>query len=105
MAAASSWLGNGVLAIPSRIIATCCALVAFAAAIVIGVAADLPASTILWRAMIAMVVCWGLGCIVGTLAFGAVQRDIEEYKKQNPINPMEARLEESTPTATEQTAP
>lgn len=71
--------------IPARLIATCFALVAFAAATAVGLAADNPAGTILKRALIAMLICWFIGRLVGQVAQRAVQDHIDAYKVENPI--------------------
>ncbi|MCE9591849.1 MAG: hypothetical protein K8S99_15145 [Planctomycetes bacterium] len=60
---------------------------AFAAALAIGVAADLPATTIMWRALVAMAVCWVVGRVIGWIAFRALQIEIETYKNNHPVRP------------------
>ena len=60
-------------------------LVAFAAAVATGLAAGNPASTVMWRALIVMLVCYPVGRIVGAIAHKAVQDYIDQYKKQHPI--------------------
>ena len=76
--------------IPSRVIAACFALIAFAAALVVGLAAGNPAGTILWRALVAMFVCWAAGAAVGWLAQRAVQVQVDDYKAKHPIPSEEA---------------
>lgn len=70
---------------PSRIIATCLALVAFAAAMVAGLLSDNPATTTIWRALVAMVVCWFAGRIIGEMADRALNEHLEQYKAEHPI--------------------
>lgn len=87
-------------------IAACFALVAFAAAVVVGLAAGNPAGTILWRALVAMLVCWVAGALVGYLAQRAVQVQVESYKTRNPIPPDEGEeviesLDPANPSDTE----
>jgi putative Mn2+ efflux pump MntP len=72
---------------PTRIIATSFALVAFAASVLGGLAVDNPAVTILWRALMSMVICYTLGVVIGTAAQRAVDEHIENYKKQHPLVP------------------
>lgn len=71
--------------IPSRIIATCFALVSFAAASVVGVAVGNQASTIVWRATVVMVLGWVVGRAIGAIAQHTVDDHIEAYRKQNPV--------------------
>ncbi len=71
--------------IPSKVIATCFALVAFAAAVAVGVAAGVDATTIIWRAMLVMAVAWVLGRILGEIAVRIVQERIDDYKLRHPI--------------------
>jgi hypothetical protein len=71
--------------IPAKIIATSFALVAFAAAVAVGLAAGNPANKVLWRAAIAGLVCYPVGRIVGAIAQKTVQDHIDAYKKSHPI--------------------
>jgi len=86
--------------IPAKIIATCFALVAFAAAVAVGLAAGNPTSTILGRALLAMFVCWVVGRIVGGVAIRTVQNDIDTYKASHPI-PTEPIEQGDQPDATQ----
>ncbi len=72
--------------VPGRVIAAAIALIAFAVAIVAGLAAENPATTTLYRAIVAMVVCYGLGRIVGLVGQRAIAEDVERYKARNPIH-------------------
>jgi preprotein translocase subunit SecG len=69
------------------VIASCFALVGFTAALVVGLAADNGAQTILWRATIALAVCWIVGRFIGGIAQRATEESIEQHKKANPIEP------------------
>ena len=71
--------------IPSRVIATCFALVCFAAALVLGLAAGNAADTIIWRATAIMLISWPVGYCVGAVAQHAVNRNIEAYKAAHPL--------------------
>jgi len=88
------------LKIPARIIATCFALAAFAAATAVGLAAGNSTMTILTRAMVALVVCWFVGRIVGHFAQKAVQDHIERYKQENPIPTDEMEPTTASPNST-----
>jgi len=74
-----------VLTIPAKIIATCFALVTFVAALVLGVAVDNPAGTVIFKALVAMLLCWGVGYAVGLVAQHVVDLNIQRYKKIHPI--------------------
>ena len=71
--------------IPSKVIATCFALVSFAAALVLGLAAGNATDTIIWRATVIMVISWPVGYCVGSVAQHAVNRNIEAYKNARPL--------------------
>lgn len=71
--------------IPARVIATCFALFGFAAAVVVGVAASNAASTVLWRAIMTMLIAWPIGRFIGGIAQSATEENIAAYKKQYPI--------------------
>ena len=68
-------------------IASCFALIGFAAALVVGLAADNETKTILWRATIALAVCWVVGRFIGGIAQRATEESIEQHKKAHPIEP------------------
>ncbi len=89
-------------AVPSRVIATCFALVSFAAALLVGVAAGNTAETIIVRAMVLMIVAWCVGRIVGAIAQRTVDEHIEQYKQQHPIETDDA--DESNPSEDEPAA-
>ena len=63
---------------PSRLIAGCCGMAAFAVAIVVGLSVENPADTILARAMASMFVCYLVGMGVGLLAERAVEESLAE---------------------------
>ncbi len=74
-----------MLTIPAKIIATCFALVAFAAALVIGALVGNPLGTVLFRALVAMCICWLVGYLVGLVAQRTVELNIARYKQAHPI--------------------
>jgi hypothetical protein len=71
--------------IPARVIATCFALLSFAAAIVVGIGAGNSTSTILFRSICVMIACWFIGRGVGAVAQWAIMDHINRYKQQHPI--------------------
>lgn len=66
--------------IPTKIIAANVGLTAFAVALVAGLAADNPLEDIVIRAMIAMMVCHGVGYFVGSVMERALRDSLQEYK-------------------------
>ena len=66
-------------------IASCFALVSFAAAIVVGMHAGNSTPTILFRASCTLIVCWFIGYVVGSVAQWAILDHLSRYKQQNPI--------------------
>ena len=70
---------------PSHLIATCFAIVAFATALVVGLAAQNPTLTILYRATLALFFCYSIGRIFGYIAQKAVDENVEQVKEANPI--------------------
>jgi NO-binding membrane sensor protein with MHYT domain len=72
------------------VIASCFALVSFAAAVVVGMAAGNPAHTIIWRATLIMLACWFVGYGIGTIALHAVNRRLEAYKQAHPLPTIES---------------
>ncbi len=81
---------------PSSVIATSFALLAFAAVVAVGVASEVSASTVLWRATLAMLVCWPIGRIVGEVAMAAVGRSVERYRAEHPLPEIEPEPSEAT---------
>jgi hypothetical protein len=70
---------------PTRIIASCFALSAFAIALIAGLNADRSASAILSTAVFALVVCYILGLIIASMANVAVSERIDQLKAEKPI--------------------
>ncbi len=73
--------------IAASTIAGCFALAAFAVAIVAGLAAGNPPHSVLWRAMVALVVCYPAGLAVGLVAQHIVDQHIEGHRAANPDTP------------------
>ena len=76
---------NGVPTIPARVIATCLALVGFAAAVVVGIAVGNEPTAVLTRATLVMIGCLVLGTIVGKVAQRTIDQHVEQHKLENPI--------------------
>ncbi|MEO1235787.1 MAG: hypothetical protein AAFX76_03245 [Planctomycetota bacterium] len=74
-----------MLEITSRVIASCFALVSFAAALLVGVMAENPLPTVLGRALFTMIVCYAVGLVVGGVAQRTVDQHIEHHKQHHPI--------------------
>lgn len=51
----------------------------------LGLANENPAATVMWRALLVMVVCWPIGYAVGTIAQHAVQVHLGQHQKEHPI--------------------
>jgi len=71
--------------ISARVIATCFALGSFTAALLIGAAVGNEPLTILWRATVAMGLCWLIGLVVGQVMQRSVDDHVERYKQSHPI--------------------
>lgn len=69
----------------SKVIATSFALAAFVLAILAGIGAGNPASTVLLKAIICMIVCQGVGSIAGMAATHVIQEHLGQYRKDHPI--------------------
>ena len=81
----------------TRAIAGCFSLAAFAVAVIAGLAAGNTATSILVRALIAMLVCYPVGLLIGLVC----RRVLEEHiKSQDGATPEAVR----SPPATEQNA-
>lgn len=66
-------------------IATSMALTAFAIACIAGLLAHNPSNVILFRSLGAMIACYIVGLILGTIGDYIVRQHIETYRKTNPI--------------------
>jgi tetrahydromethanopterin S-methyltransferase subunit C len=65
-------------------IASVFALAAFAVAIVAGLASGNPTSSILLRAIIAMLACYPVGLVVGHITQRVIQDHVEAHRQANP---------------------
>ena len=72
---------------PSKLIASSLALIAFAAAVIAGLVVDNPATVILWRALLAMFTCYVVGSALGAVAQRALDEHVDQYKRAHPLDP------------------
>jgi hypothetical protein len=72
---------------PVRIIATSFAFVAFATALLCGMAVSNPMGTVVGRACLAMLVCYLIGLAIGSIGRRAIQEHVDDYKKRYPVRP------------------
>ncbi len=70
---------------PERAVAGCFGLMAFAVAIVAGLAVDNPTDLILGRALGAMLACYGLGLIAGYFCKAALMQEYENFVARHPV--------------------
>lgn len=73
---------------PSKLIASSFALIAFTAAIIAGMAAQNPATTTLWRALLAMGVCYFVGLGLAAAGRYVIREHVERYRQEHPIEPI-----------------
>lgn len=66
-------------------IATCFALIGFASSLLVGAVAGNPATTVIYRSLVGMVICYIIGSIVAHVGQRAVQQSVERYKQTHPI--------------------
>ncbi len=71
--------------IPAKVIASSFALVAFAAALFVGLQVGNPVTTVIYRATLVMLMCWPVGYAIGRIGQRVVDHNIETYKAQHPI--------------------
>jgi hypothetical protein len=67
------------------VLASCFALVCFAAAVVVGLAAGNPPVTVLWRSILVMGGAWLVGLAVGALFQRTLEEHIEAHQHQHPM--------------------
>jgi hypothetical protein len=83
----------------ANVIATCFALIGFAAAVVVGWAAGNSSITIIGRSLGAFVICLCVGWVIGFIAQRVVEQNIEAYKLANPIPPDPLKAAAADPVA------
>ena len=82
---------------PTRVITSSVALIAFALAIGLGAFAGNSAATTIWRALVAMTACYVVGLLIGQAARSAMNEHIERYKKEHPIPELDVGFEHGEP--------
>lgn len=70
---------------PARITAGCFALAGFAVAVFASLGVGATAETTLLRAIIALVVCYAVGTIVGMVAERCILEGVDNFIARNPI--------------------
>lgn len=83
-------------------IGACAGLTAFAIALIAGLAAENPASDVLVRALVAMMVVQMVGWIAGAIGERVMREAIAGYREANPVNGSSTG---STPARPEAKAP
>jgi uncharacterized membrane protein len=73
---------------PTRMISGTVALAGFVVAVVAGMAVENPASTILTRALLAMLACNLLGSAIGAIAHWTGAQHVERHVRSTPIPSM-----------------
>jgi len=69
----------------AKVVATVFALSAFAVAVIAGLYAGNAAGTVLWRAIIAMLVCQVLGMFAGSLIERIITEHAARYSAEHPV--------------------
>ena len=88
---------NGVRAISSRVVATCFALISFAAAVLVGIQSGNDAANVILRAVAVILVCYFVGLVIGSVANRAIEDHVARYKKTHPIPQTVEDLPEQAP--------
>ncbi len=73
------------MSVVSRVIAGCFALAAFAVAVVAGVAGSNPPTVVLGRALMAMLLCYPVGFLVGLICQHAINEHLRANEAANPV--------------------
>ncbi len=93
-----------MLTIPAKVIASSFALVAFAAALLVGLRVGNPVTTVIYRATLVMLLCWPVGFAIGRIGQHVVDRNIETYKNEHPI-PADVEPNQTQDQATQDARP
>ena len=70
---------------PTKVIAACLALTAFALAALAGLRAGNPADTVLQTALLSTLVIYPLGLILGAIGEHVVETHLANYRRAHPI--------------------
>jgi len=84
---------------PAKLAAGCCALGAFAVAIIAGLAAENAADVILTRAIVCMSVCYLVGALIGAVGSRAIEEGVRAHQAANPA--AESASDPETPEESE----
>ncbi|MCH6552037.1 MAG: hypothetical protein IH804_08495 [Planctomycetes bacterium] len=79
--------------VPSNVIGACFSLAAFAVAILAGLVSGNGVTSILVRAVLAMIVCYPVGLIIGLVCQRVVDDQVAGYREANPIADEQAPAE------------
>jgi len=90
----------------SKVMAGCFSMAAFAVAIIAGLSSGNPAVLILGRALIAMVLCYVVGLVVGVICERVIALHMQEHAEKHPLPTSndEGRAEQSDASADTQEA-
>lgn len=69
----------------SKVMAGCFSMAAFAVAIIAGLTSGNPAVLVLGRALIAMILCYPVGFIVGVVCERVIAQHIRQYEQEHPV--------------------
>ena len=72
--------------VPTKVIGACAGLTAFAIELIAGLAAENPASDVLVRALIAMIIVQMVGWVAGAVGERVMREAIVGYREANPVN-------------------
>ena len=78
-------------AVTGKVVAGSFALAAFAVGIISGLASENPAAQVLSRALMAMLVCYPIGWVVGLICERVVNTQIESHVQANPAPDSDVR--------------
>lgn len=71
-------------AMPANTIAGMFGLAGFTVAVIAGLAVGNPTTSVLWRSILAMIVCYPVGLAIGLVAQKVIQDHIRAHKSANP---------------------
>jgi hypothetical protein len=90
---------------PAKVIASALGLTAFAIATIAGMAVGNPTDTILWHAIIAMIVCQMVGLVLGSIGERVVTDAIADYQQRNQIPKLDREVIMAEPVEVVDEAP
>jgi hypothetical protein len=69
----------------SKVMAGCFSMAAFAVAIIAGLTSGNPAILVLGRALVAMILCYPIGYVIGIVCERVIALHVGEYEKRHPV--------------------